>query len=173
MLLGLAPEAQARGAREVVLDEERLRRFELADRDRTPRTVRPPSPELVVTVAAESAGSMVRGDFTLVLVYAATASGGQMGRFAHLFPPAQAEAIRETVRAARESTERLPVQVLHKASYHRHVDVAQVPTWLDTRLVGGAPSPARPGAPTLRSARSPSAPTPRGSGSCPRSWGGS
>ncbi|MEU8962029.1 lantibiotic dehydratase [Streptomyces sp. NPDC048491] len=146
LLLGLAAEAQARGAREVVLDEERLRRFESADRDGTARTVRPPSLELVVTVAAESAGAMDRGDFTLVLVGAATASGGLMGRFAHLFPPEQAEAIRGTVRAARESTGRLPVQIHHQASHHRHANVAQVPTWLDTRLVVGAhPGPAAPG----------------------------
>ncbi|WP_159047950.1 lantibiotic dehydratase [Streptomyces sp. WM6378] len=146
LLLRLAAEAQARGAREVVLDEELLLRFESADRDETADVVRPPALELVVSVAAESAGAVDRGDFTLVLVGAATASGGLMGRFAHLFPPAQAEAIRRTVRAARESTGRLPVQVHHQASHHRHANVAQVPTWLDTRLVVGAhPGPAAPG----------------------------
>ncbi|WP_079143479.1 lantibiotic dehydratase [Streptomyces luteocolor] len=145
LLLGLAAEAQARGAREVVLDEEWLRRFEEADRDESADAVRPPSLELVVQVAAESAAAVDRGDFTLVLVGAATASGGHMGRFAHLFPAAQTEEIRQTVRAARERAGRLPVQVHHQASHHRHANVAQVPTWLDGRLVIGAhPGPAAP-----------------------------
>lgn len=146
LLLGLAAEAQARGAREVVLDENLLSRFEAADRDESTDTVRPPALELVVRVAAESAAAVDRGDFTLVLGGAATASGGLMGRFAHLFPPAQTEEMRRTVRAARESTGRLPVQVHHQASHHRHANVAQVPTWLEGRLVVGAhPGPAAPG----------------------------
>ncbi|WP_172384662.1 lantibiotic dehydratase [Streptomyces sp. MNP-20] len=146
LLLGLAAEAQARGAREVVLDEERLRGFEAADRDESADSVRPSSLELVVQIAAESAAAVDRGDFTLVLVGAATASGGFTGRFAHLFPPAQAAAIRHTARAARETTGRLPVQVHHQASHHRHANVAQVPTWLDTRLaIGVHPGPAAPG----------------------------
>ncbi|MEV5978368.1 lantibiotic dehydratase [Streptomyces sp. NPDC052114] len=146
LLLGLAAEAQARGARETVLDEEWLRRFEAADRDESADSVRPPSLEVVVQIAAESAAAVDRGDFTLVLVGAATASGGHMGRFAHLFPPAQTEAIRQTVRTARATTGRLPVQVHHQASHHRHANVAQVPTWLDGRLVVGAhPGPEVPG----------------------------
>ena len=146
LLLGLAAEAQARGAREVVLDEEWLRRFEAADRDESADAVRPPALELVVQIAAESAAAVDRGDFTLVLGGAATASGGLMGRFAHLFPPAQTEQIRHTVRAARETTGRLPVQVHHQAAHHRHANVAQVPTWLDARLVVGVhPGPAVPG----------------------------
>ncbi|QDQ09255.1 lantibiotic dehydratase [Streptomyces spectabilis] len=146
LLLGLAVEAQARGAREVVLDEGRLRGFEEADRDEAADSVRPPSLELVVQIAAESAAAVDRGDFTLVVVGAATASGGHMGRFAHLFPPERTEEIRHTVRTARETTGRLPVQVHHQASQHRHANVAQVPTWLDGRLVVGAhPGPAAPG----------------------------
>ncbi|WP_078868733.1 lantibiotic dehydratase [Streptomyces sp. NRRL B-1347] len=145
LLLGLAAEAQARGEREVVLDEDWLRRFEEADRDEAADAVRPPSLELVVQIAAESAAAVDRGDFTLVLVGAATASGGHMGRFAHLFPLAQTEAIRHTVRAARDTTGRLPVQIHHQASHHRHANVAQVPTWLDGRLVIGVhPGPAAP-----------------------------
>ncbi|MFD6433346.1 thiopeptide-type bacteriocin biosynthesis protein [Streptomyces venezuelae] len=177
LLLGLAAEAQARGAREVVLDEQWLRRLETADgggsgergvsgkrggsderggsagrvgstgRDGADGGARPPSLELIVQIAAASAAAVDRGDFTLVLNGAATASGGLMGRFAHLFPPAQAEAIRQTVRTAREDpTGRLPVQVHHQASHHRHANVAQVPTWLDGRLVIGAhPGTAAPG----------------------------
>ncbi|MFI6055589.1 lantibiotic dehydratase [Streptomyces violascens] len=146
LLLGLAAEAQARGAREVVLDEDRLRGFEAADRDESADTARPAALELVVRVGAESAAAVDRGDFTLVLGGAATASGGLMGRFAHLFPPAQTEEIRRTVRAARETTGRLPVQVHHQASQHRHANVAQVPTWLEGRLVIGVhPGPAAPG----------------------------
>ncbi|MET8684761.1 lantibiotic dehydratase [Streptomyces sp. NPDC004732] len=159
LLLGLAAEAQARGAREVVLDEQWLRRLETADdggsaerggsadRDGADGGVRPPALELVVQIAAASAAAVDRGDFTLVLNGAATASGGLMGRFAHLFEPAQAEAIRQTVRSAREApTGRLAVQVHHQASHHRHANVAQVPTWLDGRLVIGAhPGPAAPG----------------------------
>ncbi|MFE3068409.1 lantibiotic dehydratase [Streptomyces sp. NPDC059247] len=146
LLLELAAEAQARGAREVVLDEERLRAFEAADRDESADTVRPPALELVVQIAAESAAAVDRGDFTLVLGGAATTSGGLMGRFAHLFPPARSEEMRRTVRAARETAGRLPVQVHHQASQHRHANVAQVPTWLDGRLVVGAhPGPAAPG----------------------------
>ncbi|MEU6819595.1 lantibiotic dehydratase [Streptomyces atriruber] len=159
LLLGLAAEAQARGAREVVLDEQWLRRLETADDGRSAERggsadrggadggVRPPALELVVQIAAASAAAVDRGDFTLVLNGAATASGGLMGRFAHLFEPAQAEAIRQTVRTAREAPAgRLPVQVHHQASHHRHANVAQVPTWLDGRLVIGAhPGPAAPG----------------------------
>ncbi|GGZ87824.1 lantibiotic dehydratase [Streptomyces spiroverticillatus] len=152
LLLGLAAEAQARGAREVVLDEEMLRRLASADRgthpDRDDAAAggRPPALELVVQVAAASAADLDRGDFTLVLNGAATASGGLMGRFAHLFDPAQTESMRQTVRAAREDTGRLPVQVHHQASHHRHANVAQVPTWLDGRLVVGVhPGPAEPG----------------------------
>lgn len=146
LLLGLAAEAQARGAREVVLDEEWLRRLEAADRDESADAVRPPALELVVQIAAQSAAAVDRGEFTLVLGGAATASGGLMGRFAHLFPPAQTEQIRHTVRAARETTGRLPVQVHHQASHHRHANVAQVPTWLGARLVVGVhPGPAVPG----------------------------
>ncbi|WP_150494652.1 lantibiotic dehydratase [Streptomyces kanamyceticus] len=150
LLLGLAAEAQARGSREVVLDERWLGKLESADRaesaDRDAPTVRPPALELVVQIAATSAAAVDRGDYTLVLNGAATASGGLMGRFAHLFEPAQASAIRHTVRAAREDTGRLPVQVHHQASHHRHANVAQVPTWLDGRLVIGVhPGPAAPG----------------------------
>ncbi|MEV0280377.1 lantibiotic dehydratase [Streptomyces sp. NPDC050610] len=150
LLLGLAAEAQARGVREAVLGEEWLSRFEDADRDTadtsdTDTTVPPPL-ELTVQIAAESATAVDRGDFTLALNGAATASGGLMGRFAHLLPPAQAEALRRTVRAAREGTGRLPVQVHHQAAHHRHANVAQVPSWLDGRLVVGAhPGPAAPG----------------------------
>ncbi|MFJ6572135.1 lantibiotic dehydratase [Streptomyces sp. NPDC091292] len=152
LLLGIAAEAQARGSREAVLDEQWLRRLEAADHgdstdgDALTGTVPPPAIELVVQIAAESAAAMDRGDFTLLLNGAATASGGFMGRFAHLFEPAQAAAVRQTVRTAREDTGRLPVQVHHQASHHRHANVAQVPTWLDGRLVIGAhPSPAAPG----------------------------
>ncbi|MFJ2739167.1 lantibiotic dehydratase [Streptomyces sp. NPDC087440] len=152
LLLGLAAEAQARGAREVVLDERMLSRLEAADRgtpgdgDDAAAGVRPPALELVVQVAAASAADLDRGDFTLVVNGAATASGGLMGRFAHLFDAAQTEAMRQTVRAAREDTGRLPVQVHHQASQHRHANVAQVPTWLDGRLVVGVhPGPAVPG----------------------------
>ncbi|MGW6530847.1 lantibiotic dehydratase [Streptomyces venezuelae] len=159
LLLGLAAEAQARGAREVVLDEQWLRRLETADdggaaerggpadRDGADGGLRPPALELVVQIAAASAAAVDRGDFTLVLNGAATASGGLMGRFAHLFEPAQAEAIRRTVRTAREDPAgRLPVQIHHQASHHRHANVAQVPTWLDGRLVIGAhPGAAAPG----------------------------
>ncbi|MFF1379447.1 thiopeptide-type bacteriocin biosynthesis protein [Streptomyces sp. NPDC058308] len=153
LLLGLAAEAQAHGAREVVLDEQWLRRLETADgggsaeREAADVGVRPPALELVVQIAATSAAAVDRGDFTLVLNGAATASGGLMGRFAHLFEPAQAESIRQTVRTAREDTTgRLPVQIHHQASHHRHANVAQVPTWLDGRLVIGAhPGPAAPG----------------------------
>ncbi|MFH8220861.1 lantibiotic dehydratase [Streptomyces sp. NPDC018057] len=150
LLLGLAAEAQARGVREVVLDEAWLSGFEDADRDTTTATAAdaavPPALELVVQIAAESAAAVDRGDFTLLLNGAATASGGLMGRFAHLLPPGQAEAMRRTVRAAREDTGRLPVQIHHQAAHHRHANVAQVPTWLDGRLVVGAhPGPAAPG----------------------------
>ncbi|MFJ2774586.1 lantibiotic dehydratase [Streptomyces sp. NPDC087300] len=153
LLLGLAAEAQARGAREVVLDEQWLRRLETADgggsaeRDTADAGAGPAALELVVQIAAESAAAMDRGDFTLVLNGAATASGGLMGRFAHLFEAAEAESIRQTVRTAREDTTgRLPVQIHHQASHHRHANVAQVPTWLDGRLVIGAhPGPAASG----------------------------
>ncbi|MFF0967845.1 lantibiotic dehydratase [Streptomyces sp. NPDC003703] len=150
LLLGLAAGAQARGVREVVLDEAWLSRLEEADRDpgtaAAADTAAPPALELVVQIAAESADAVDRGDFTLLLNGAATASGGLMGRFAHLLPPGQAEAMRRTVRAAREGTGRLPVQIHHQAAHHRHANVAQVPTWLDGRLVVGAhPGPAVPG----------------------------
>ncbi|MFD8614827.1 lantibiotic dehydratase [Streptomyces sp. NPDC059631] len=149
LLLGLAAEAQARGVREVVLDETWLSRFEDADRDTATAAADapvPPALELVVQIAAESADAVDRGDFTLLLNGAATASGGLMGRFAHLLPPGQAEAMRRTVRAAREGAGRLPVQIHHQAAHDRHANVAQVPTWLDGRLVVGAhPGPAAPG----------------------------
>lgn len=146
LLLGLAAEAQARGLGEVVLDEKWLRRFEAADRDESADSAHPPALELVVQVAGESAAAVDRGDFTLVVGGAATASGGLMGRFAHLLPPAQREAMRNTVREARGTDGRLPVQLHHQASYHRHANVAQVPTWLDGRLVIGVhPGPAAPG----------------------------
>ncbi|WP_167355655.1 lantibiotic dehydratase [Streptomyces atriruber] len=153
LLLGLAAGAQARGSREVVLDEEWLHRLERADRgesgdrDGAADSSRPPALELIVRVAAESAAAVDRGDFTLVVNGAATTSGGLMGRFAHLFEPAQGEEIRHTVRSARDDTTgRLPVQIHHQASHHRHANVAQVPTWLDGRLVVGAhPGPDVPG----------------------------
>ncbi|MFE7119400.1 lantibiotic dehydratase [Streptomyces sp. NPDC057654] len=152
LLLGLAAGAQAHGVREVVLDEAWLSRFENADRDTDGRSdsdadaVAPPPLELIAQIAAESATAVDRGDFTLVLNGAATASGGLMGRFAHLLPPVQSEAMRRTVRAARQAGERLPVQVHHQAAQHRHANVAQVPTWLDGRLVVGShPGPAAPG----------------------------
>ncbi|MEU7583523.1 lantibiotic dehydratase family protein [Streptomyces sp. NPDC041068] len=157
LLLQLAAEAQARGVREVVLDDDWLHRLATADQDE-PTTatgtavgtdadaVLPPALELVVQIAAESAAAVDRGDFTLVLGGAASASGGLMGRFAHLLPPAQAEEMRHTVSAARQTVAgRLPVQVHHQASHHRHANVAQVPTWLEGRLtVGVHPGPALP-----------------------------
>ncbi len=132
----------------MVLDEAWLSRFEEADRDpdAAADTAVPPPLELIVQIAAESATAVDRGDFTLVLNGAATASGGLMGRFAHLLPPGQAEEMRRTVRSARQDTGQLPVQVHHQAAHHRHGNVAQVPTWLDGRLVVGAhPGPAAPG----------------------------
>ncbi|MFD9884082.1 lantibiotic dehydratase [Streptomyces alboflavus] len=157
LLLRLAAEAQARGVREVVLDDTWLHRLATADQDDSTAVTGtvagagadaapPPSLELVVQIAAESAAAVDRGDYTLVLGGAATSSGGLMGRFAHLFPPAQAEELRHTVRAARRTAGgRLPVQVHHQASHHRHANVTQVPTWLEGRLtVGVHPGPATP-----------------------------
>lgn len=146
LLLRLAAEAQARGAHEVVLDEGWLRRLEAADRDESTDTVRPPSLELVVQIAAESAAAVDSGDFTVVVGGAATTSGGLMGRFAHLFPPAQTDEIRRTVQAARRTPGRLPVQIHHQATNHRHANVAQVPTWLNGRLaIGVHPGASTPG----------------------------
>ncbi|MGH3830403.1 MAG: lantibiotic dehydratase [Pseudonocardiaceae bacterium] len=86
-LLRLAQRAALGGGREVVLDEHLL--SELAPEvTEAPPPHGPPHTELRFSLHAPTTDALDRGEFTLVVLSAARQAGTTIGRFLHLFEPA-------------------------------------------------------------------------------------